>query len=671
MHLPSVITWTLMINAYAHHGDHKRAMDCYREMNHAGAKPNNVTLVSILASAPFVEGMLIHASIVEYGFDKDVKIETALINLYSNHGSIEDVDWLFTRMGSRDVVAWNTLIAAYVQQGMFTDSFQLYIQMEQNNVKPNQVTFVTLLGACCHPGKILQGLMTHASIVEGGFVSEFSVHSALITMYSRCKSIQEAQNVFSKVHPRSIMLWNAMLTGCVESGNHDQALSTYEEMRMAHEVPNTITLIAVLSACTALVSILYGMVIHATVITSNLESHKSLGTAILNFYGKCGNVRSSRKVFDNLSSRDLITWNAMLSVYVSNEHQEEAFQLYQQMLTNSMTPDRFTFNTLLSACCSPSFITQGQELHKHIYMFGMEGRAGVSVGVVNMYSKCNNLDAARNIFDQQNKQDVALWNTMFSGYVHSNSAKEALLLFDKMGEEEVKPDGFTFSAVIGACSDLAKLEQGKALHGAVIDAGLDSDGAVENALVHMYCKCGNMKDAWSIFKNHPDQNTISWNGIVSGYAQHGHGYEALHVFERMQGQNVKASKLTFVAVLAACAHVGLVEQSLEYFDSMRDFYGILPDLEHYASIVDLFGRVGRLDEAAEFLHEFPVQPDVVVWKVLLGSCRVHSNIILGRVAAEHSVELDLENSLSYVILSNLYASYDDCGFDLLDEFAVA
>ncbi|MCO5601148.1 hypothetical protein L7F22_055267 [Adiantum nelumboides] len=655
----NIITWTLFMNAYIHHGDHSGAINCYREMHVAGVKPNNVTLVSILSATSLDQGMTVHACVVEYGFDAVAILETALINMYRKFGCLENVRWLFDRMDSRDVVAWNTLIVAYVQHGKLHDSIQVYLQMRWHEVEPNLVTFKTLLGACCNSGTILQGLIMHTSIMEAGLESDVAIGSDLVTMYSKIGNIEEAQKVFNKLKPGKVIMWNAMIMAHVESGHHSLALSLYEEMRAHKKVPNHFTFITVLSACTMLPSILYGMVVHATAVRQNLESQYHLATALLSLYGKCGSVRSARKVFDKLPSRDQVTWNAMLSVYVLNEHEDEAFQLYHKMLRNCMMLDRFTFNTLLTACHCRFFIPQGQLLHNDIIIYGVERQAGIGVNLIGMYSKCGSIEGARSVFYQQDMQDLELWNIMLSAYVQSDLGEKALLLFIRMGKEGVKPDEFTYSAVVAACSDLAAFGQGKVLHAAAVDGGLDSDFAVQNALVHMYCKCGTINDAWSVFKNHPDQDIISWNALVSGYAEHGDMYEALHVFGRMQRQNVKANKVTFVGVFVACAHVGLLEEGLEYFGSMREDYGILPDLEHYASIVDLFGRVGRLQEAENSVHHFPIQPDVVVWKALLGSCGVHNNKCRARVAAEHAVELELENTLCYVLLSNIYAAYEE------------
>lgn len=552
-------------------------------------------------------------------------------------------------------------MVAFVRSNKLCDAIELYLQMRQSNVEPDPVTFVTLLGACCIPGTTIKGLILHASIIETGFESDVRIGSALVTMYSKTKNVEEARTVFSQVRSRNVIMWNAMLTAHVESGHYSQALSLYEEMR-PYKMSNHVTYIKVLSACTALTLILYGMAIHASVVMQKLESYNLLGTALLNLYGKCGSIKSARRVFDKLPLRDLVTWNAMLSVYVLNEHEKETFEFYRQMLVESMIPDRYTFNTLLSACYRPSSISLGHVLHNDINKFGVERQQGIGTSLIGMYNKCGIVEAARKVFDQQDMQDSALWSTMLSSYAQSDLGKEALRLFERMGKEGVNPDQFTFSAVVGACSDLAALGQGKVVHTAVVDAGYDSDSAVANALVHMYCKCGNMEDAWSVFKDHHDQNTISWNALVCGYAQHGHGYEALTVFKRMQREDIKANKVTFVSVFAACAHVGLVEEGLEYFGSMREVYGILADLEHYASIVDLFGRVGRIEEAQNFLHHFPGQPDVVVWKVMLGACRVHNNKHGGRGAAEHAVELDFENTYSYVLLSNLYAEHEDLGW---------
>jgi pentatricopeptide repeat protein len=361
----------------------------------------------------------------------------------------------------------------------------------------------------------------------------------------------------------------------------------------------------------------------------------------------------------------------MLSVYVSHALLDDAFALYDRMLAESGTrPDRFTFNTVLGACCGQSTLEQGQRIHADIISYGVEAHAGVGAGVIGMYTKCGSVESARIEFEREQSRDSALWNIMLAGYVRSDMAAQAVELYLDMVEKRVHPDEFTFATVVGACSSLADLAQGKEVHAAVVDDGYESDGGVRNALVHMYSRCGNMSDAWNLFERRADaRDAIAWNAMITGYAQHGYGQEALEVYQKMlqqqqkQQQAMEADSATMAGVLLACAHVGLVEDGLGCFGAMLEADGILPCAEHYAGVVDLLGRAGRVSEAEALLEGVPIQPDAVMWRVLLGACRLHNEAGPGRRVAARIVELDVHCTLAYVLLSNIFASSSSSSSD--------
>eukprot|EP01018_Ginkgo_biloba_P025611 Gb_06576 [translate_table: standard] len=275
-----------------------------------------------------------------------------------------------------------------------------------------------------------------------------------------------------------------------------------------------------------------------------------------------------------------------------------------------------------------------------------------------MYSKCGLLKDARQMFDKMIERDRISWNSMIAGYAEHTHDEEALKLFEEMQRVGFKPDHFTFSNVLSVCAALAALGQGRHVHAQIISTGFESDVGVGNALVDMYAKCGSIEDARQVFDKMPKRNIISWNAMIVGYAQHGDGNETLVLFEQMQHAHVKPNKITFVGILAACNHRGLVDEGRHHFDSMSIDYGIIPEADHYSCMVGLLGRAGCLDEAEDLINKMPFEPDAVIWGGLLAACRLYNNMELGKRVAEYLFELEPQSSAAYVALSNIYAS---CG----------
>jgi len=275
--------------------------------------------------------------------------------------------------------------------------------------------------------------------------------------------------------------------------------------------------------------------------------------------------------------------------------------------------------------------------------------------MISCYVCRGKLDDARRMFDRMPNRNRVSWTSIIAGYAQDGNGEEALKVFGKMKWAGVKPDQITFASVLDACACIAALEQGKQVHKCIIKMGFESDLYVGNTLVTMYAKCGILENARHLFDNMSEQNVVSWNSMIACYAQHGHGQEAIGLFEQMQGVGTKPDGITFVSLLSACSRAGLVEEGWHYFDSMDKDYHIVAGAEHYACMVDLLGRSGMLDEAKDFIDRMPIQPSAAVWGSLMGACRIHVNLELGKYAAERLLQLEPTMAAPYVLLSNIYA----------------
>lgn len=448
-----------------------------------------------------------------------------------------------------------------------------------------------------------------------------------------------------------------MITAYAQNSSSHEALCLFHMMQREGVKPDKYTFSAALDACSTVSNLAQGNAIHAKISESELESEVVVGTALVNMYAKCGNPEDARIAFDIINDRDITCWTAMITAYVQHGQDREALQLYRQLLLqNGMRPDKFTFSTVLMACTNLSSLVDGKTIHSSIIASGFESDVVVGTALVNMYGKCRCVEEAQEAFDKIYSHNVASWNAIIAAFIQVGQGKRALQLLREMQLEGVKPDEVTSTILLGVCSDFSYLQQGNLIHANVVKNGFSSDIAVGTALVSMYGKCGSLDEAGRVFSKLSCQDVVSWNALVTVYAQHGHGKEAFQLLPKMEQQGVKPNGATFVSLLSACSHAGLLDEGYGYLNSMSENYGISPTVEHYGCIVDLLGRAGQLEQAESLIHKMPFPPNAVMWEILLAASRVHGDMERGERFAKHVIGLGPQNVAPYVLLSNIYAA---------------
>ena len=373
----------------------------------------------------------------------------------------------------------------------------------------------------------------------------------------------------------------------------------------------------------------------------------------------------------------------------------DALLLFEEMKNHNVEPDEMMLSTVLSACGRAGNLSCGKMIHDFIMENNIVVDPHLQSALVTMYASCGSMDLALNLFEkmtpknlvastamvtgysklrqienaravfnQMVKKDLVCWSAMISGYAESDSPQEALNLFNEMQSLGIKPDQVTMLSVITACAHLGALDQAKWIHLFVDKNGFGGALPINNALIEMYAKCGSLERARRIFDKMPRKNVISWTCMISAFAMHGDASNALRFFHQMEDENIEPNGITFVGVLYACSHAGLVEEGRKIFYSMINEHNITPKHEHYGCMVDLFGRANLLREALELVEAMPLAPNVVIWGSLMAACRVHGEIELGEFAAKRLLELDPDHDGAHVFLSNIYAKarrWEDVG----------
>ncbi|KAL0304940.1 UNVERIFIED_CONTAM: Pentatricopeptide repeat-containing protein, chloroplastic [Sesamum angustifolium] len=354
------------------------------------------------------------------------------------------------------------------------------------------------------------------------------------------------------------------------------------------------------------------------------------------------------------SQDEYFLWNILIRGYAWNGPYEAAISLYYQLLGHGLVPDNFTFPFVLKACSGLSAIKVGREVHDEVRKTGWEMDVFVGAALIDMYAKCGSVTESRRVFDKIVNRDVVLWNSMLAAYSQNGHPEDCLKLCSEMVLGDFRPTEATLVTAIAASADSAAVIQGRELHGYSWRLGFEFNDKVNTGLVDMYAKSGNVRAARVLFEELTEKRLVSWNAMITGYGMHGHAYEALDLFNQM-AENVQPDHITFVGVLSACNHGGLLDKGQMYFDLMIRDYCIEPTVQHYTCMVNLLGHFNRLDEAYCLITNMKVIPDSGVWGALLNSCKIHGNVELGELALERLIELQPDDAGNYVILSNIYA----------------
>eukprot|EP01018_Ginkgo_biloba_P019039 Gb_39514 [translate_table: standard] len=655
----NLFLWNAIIKGYATNGLYEEVLTFYNQMQRAGIDPDNFTFSFVLKACANLtalqEGMQVHGGIIRTGLQSDIFVETSLIAMYAKCASIEVARQLFDKMSKRNVVSWNAMILGYVQNGHANEALILFHQMQMQAIKPDTIAIASVLPACGHSSALQQGKSIHGYIIRSEFESDVVLGTALIDMYTKCGCIEIARELFDKMRKRNVISWSAMISGYVQNGCINEALILFYQMLLRDIKPNSATIVNVLPACAHLSALQQRKWIHGYIIRSGFESEVVVANSLLSMYAKGGSIEIARNVFDRMCKRDVISWNAMIAACAQNGDANEAFTLFNEMRSQDIKPDSVTMLTVLQVCAHLSALQQGQQIHGYIVRNGFESDSVVGISLVNMYAKCGSIHIAHKLFDKLSKKDVVSWSAIIAGYVQNGHASEALTLFHEMQLQNIKPDAVAIASVLPACAHLSALQQGKWIHRCIIRGGFESDVVVGNALIDMYAKCGTIDLACRVFDKMYERDVVSWSTIIAAYGMHGHGEDALALFSQMQQEGMTPNHITFISVLSACSHAGLVDEGWQCFDSMIQNYCITPSQEHYACMVDLLGRSGHLEEARNFIQKMPLEPDASVWGALLGACRIHCNIEIGEHVAERLIELEPGNAGHYVLLSNIYA----------------
>ncbi|KAK8951611.1 Pentatricopeptide repeat-containing protein [Platanthera zijinensis] len=424
---------------------------------------------------------------------------------------------------------------------------------------------------------------------------------------------------------------------------------------MPHPSTAPAHLSSLLRRCAAVSALRPGRQAHVRALVSGLLPHPTLETDILLMYARCGQLPLARQVFDQMPDRPLHSWNILLSSYAQSALFHYALALLPPLLSSGLYPDHFTLPSLLKSSAGINDGLAGAALHALAITLALNIRLVVSGSIVDMYAKCGRLCDASKLFDEMPERDGTVWNAIITGFIKAGLFAEALSLFRQSQLEAVDADWMAVPSVLSACSHGGDWRRGKEIHCRAIRLLVsDSDVAVGNSLIDMYSKCGCLDASRRIFARMRVRNLVAWSVMISCYAFHTRGKEALRLFEKMRAQGLQPNSIVFTSLLSSCSHSGLIDAGRAIFCSISRVYGFEPSMEHCACMVDLLGRHGKIEEALDFIEKMAVEPAASVWGALLAACAAHRNVEVGEIAARELFVLEPDNPSNYAGLCGIY-----------------
>ncbi|XP_057781392.1 pentatricopeptide repeat-containing protein At1g62260, mitochondrial [Salvia miltiorrhiza] len=571
---------------------------------------------------------------------------TALIR----SGRLDDAREFFDGLRQRNTVTWNSMLSGYVKRREIAKARLLFDEMPKRDLVSWNLIISGYM-SCRGRRYVEEGRYLFDKMPERGVVS----WNTMISGYAKNGRVDDAFRLFDTMPEKNVVTWNAMITGFLDDGRVKRACDLFRAMP-ERDAASLSVMVSGLIENDYLDEAGKLLLEYGEVGEGRDDLIRAYNTLIAG-YGRKGRVWDARRLFDKipLSSdgrkskfeRNVVSWNSMIMAYVKVRDMASASELFNAMESR----DIFTWNTMISGYVNASDMEAAVKL-----FFDMKTPDVFSWNsIISGYARAGKMKLALDFFQRMPQKNRISWNTMIAGYEKNGGFKEAVELFVCMQAEGEKPDRHTLSSLLSICAECAAHHTGMQIH-QLVSKIVIPDNPVYNSLITMYAKCGAISEARTVFDEMESQkNVISWNAMIGGYASHGFAREALELFESMKCFKVKPTYITFISVLSACAHGGLVGEGRSYFKSMVEDFGIKPRVEHFSSLVDVVGRHGKLEEAMDIVNSLPVEPDKAVWGALMGACRVHNNVELARIAAQALMKLEPESSGPYVLLYNMYA----------------
>ncbi|XLS64847.1 hypothetical protein HN51_024821 [Arachis hypogaea] len=662
-----------------------------------GSKVRPITYVNLLQSCIDRDciwvGRELHARI-GIVTNLDPFVETKLVSMYAKCGFLEEARKVFDEMRERNLFTWSAMIGACLRECDWEEVVGLFYDMLQDGFLPDEFLIPKILQACgkCRDFETVR--LIHSIVIRHGMQCALRVSNSILAVYAKCGEMSYAKKFFGSLDKRNSVTWNAIITGCCQNGEIEQARKYFNAMQEEGVEPCLLTWNIMIASYIQL--------------------------------GHCDIARDLMRRMETFGiSPDVYTWTSMISGFTQKGFIHQAFDILREMLLSGVEPNGITIASAVSACASVKSLYAGSEIHSLAMKLGLGDDLVVGNSLIDMYSKCGNLEAAQRVFDMMLERDVYSWNSIIGGYCQAGFCGKAHDLFMKMQESDSPPNVVTWNimitgymqnddedraldllqriekdgkvkrnaaswnaiisgylqkglldkglqifrqmqsyhtspntvsmlSILPACANLVAANKVKEIHCCAVRRNFISEAYVSNIFIDTYAKSGNMMYARKIFDGLSSKDIISWNTLIAGYVLHGQSEFALDLYGQMRREGLEPSRGTFASIILAYSDVGMLDEGKHTFSSISEAYQIRPSLEHYYAMVYLLGRSGKLAEALEFIENMPIEPTSTIWAALFAASRCHRNFGLAILAGERMLELEPGNNLTQLLLSQAY-----------------
>ncbi|XP_039121386.1 LOW QUALITY PROTEIN: pentatricopeptide repeat-containing protein At4g04370-like [Dioscorea cayenensis subsp. rotundata] len=602
--------------------------------------------------------VLLHQNAIVHGYASDAYIASSLVHMYAKYGDVLSARKVFDGMTTRDVVPWSAIVGCYSSSGDAETAFHMFNQMRRLGIEPNAVTILSLLSGISRSNHLH---CLHGFTIRCGLEMDIILANSLMNVYAKLGRVELARKLFDSMPLKDIVSWNSLITGYSQgcSSGFRECMFLFDRMRFEKIEPNHQTYVSMVSSVTnsgdAFVQA--GEVVHAQVIVSGFQTDVFVDTALVSMYLKFRSWKVAFLLFDRVSDRDVVAWTAMISGLTQNDGADKALVVFHEMVKSSVMPATTTIACVLAACSQLGLLNVGSSVHGFIIRHYLTLDVHAWNALITMYAKCGgHLSTVQYVFEMMPYRDLVSWNAIISGCAQNRHLAMVFSLFKRLRLSAERPDSITMVSLLHVCASWGALHLGMSVHCSTIKHGLDQFISISTSLIDMYSKGGDLQSANKCFSLMHYKDLVAWCAIIEGYGNHGMGEAAISLYSDFLQTGIMPNHVIFLSVLSACNHAGLISEGLQIFRSMQDDFSIDPRLEHWACIIDLLCKAGRVEAAASFTRTMLPQANADVLGIVLDACRQHGHARLAEEIAQEIIDLKPQTAGSYVQLAHSYAA---------------
>lgn len=570
----------------------------------------------------------LHACIFAHGLGDSIFLGSKLLSCYAKFDHLADSRWVFDRILINNLSLWNSVLVGYFRTGHFDEVLRRYSNLRQRNIGLDSSAITFSLKSCIELGSSEFGRGVHVDAFKFGLNADRFVGSSLIGLYCRHGDIEDASRVFDEITDKDVVAYTSMITGYAQCSDHRgfEPFWVARCMQKQQLDPNRVTLVSLLKAAALLEALEEGRSIHAYAIRRSIGcSDEVFETILMDMYIKCGAPRTAACIFGKMEVKTVGSWNAMIAGHLQMEQPLVGFNLFCQMVEENLIPDLITLSNGILCCANLKYLRQGKSIHGYIIRTGVHLDLVAITALVDLYSKCNNLIQARELFDSMEKRDAVLYNVMMAGYLQNKLACEAIRTFIELVGTGIKPNISSILSVLSASSDLKEIKRGRCIHGYMLRHGFDWSTEIVNQIISMYAKCGLMVSARQVFNRIKYKDLVSWTSMMMGYIIHGHADEAIILFRLMQREKLEHDSVAVISLLQAFSQLSSVSLATEVHCHL---YRVHMDREIPVinSLITTYAKCGSLDMARD-VFEHMSERCLTSWNTMIAAYAMHGNCV--------------------------------------------